>query len=74
MTGEQEALVEQVVSAHRERSALGEIRESPAYCDLDEEGRLAAFDRSLEARAMEAALDPTGLSTTARAILARIRR
>lgn len=70
---EREALIEAVVTAHRPRDPHGEIRPSAAFFDLDEEGRRAAFDAALEARAMEAALDPQGLSTTARAVLARIR-
>ena len=35
---------------------------------------MEAFELAAELRAMEAALDPEGLSTTARAVLARIRR
>ena len=68
-----DALVEEVVSAYRERDAFGEVRSSAAFHDLDEEGRLRAFRDAMEARSMEAALDPEGLSTTARAILGRIR-
>jgi hypothetical protein len=68
-----DALVEEVVTAYRERSVFGEIRPSPAFYDLDEEGRLRAFEEANRARAMEAALDPQGLSTTAHALLAKIR-
>jgi hypothetical protein len=70
---EREALIEAVLTAHRPRDPHGEIRPSAAFHDLDADGRAAAFDAALEARAMEAALDPDGLSTTARAVLARIR-
>lgn len=68
-----EALVEEVVSAYRERSVFGEIRPSPAFYDLDDDGRLRAFEEANRARAMESALDPQGLSTTAHALLARIK-
>ncbi|MEQ1571438.1 MAG: hypothetical protein ABMA64_37775 [Myxococcota bacterium] len=68
-----ESLIEQVVSAYRERSGRGEIRSAPAWHDLDEAGRVAAFDRTVAARRLEAAVDPDGLSSTARAVLARLR-
>jgi hypothetical protein len=48
-------------------------RAHPAWQDLDQAGRLEAFEATRAARALEAALDPEGLSTTARAVLARIR-
>jgi hypothetical protein len=67
-----EALIEEVVSAHRERDAFGEIRPSAAFFDLTADDRVQAFEAALEARAMEAALDPGGLSTTARALLRRL--
>lgn len=66
-------LIEQVASAHRERDALGTIRAPPAFHDLDDEGRRASFEVALANRTMEAALDPEGLSSTARAVLARLR-
>jgi hypothetical protein len=70
---EKSVLIEQVVSAYRARDPQGEIRSSPAFFDLDVEGRNEAFEATLASRAMEAALDPDGLSTTARALLARIK-
>jgi hypothetical protein len=75
MTTEAEtaALIEEVASAYRERDAHGVIQSSPAFHDLDAGQRLHAFDVAVRARALEAALDPANLSTTARAILARIR-
>ena len=66
-------LVEQVASAWRERDAHGRVRAHPAWHDLDESGRREAFDIASRLRALEAALDPDGRSTTARAVLARIR-
>lgn len=72
MTPEEEILVEAVTTAHRERGPGGELRAHPAWHDLGDEGRAAAFERTVVQRRLEAALDPEGLSTTARAVLARI--
>lgn len=67
-------LIEQAASAFRPRDPRdGRARPHPAWLDLDEAGRQAAFDEAARARRLEAALDPAGLSTTARAVLARIR-
>jgi hypothetical protein len=70
---DREALIEAVAGAFRARDPLGNVRGHPAFYDLDEEGREEAFRVAQRQRAMEAALDPEGLSTTARAVLARIR-
>jgi hypothetical protein len=70
--GERALRIERVVSAYRERSGRGEIRSAPEWHDLDEEGRTEAYEQALVARTLEAAADPEGLSSTARAILARI--
>jgi hypothetical protein len=70
---EREALVEAVAGAWRPRDPTGEIRAHPAWHDLDAAGREEAFDLARRLRALEAALDPEGLSTTGRAVLARIR-
>ena len=67
-----ELLIEQVVSAHRQRDPDQHIEAHSAWHDLDAEGRRAAFERTLQQRRVEAALDPEGLSTTARAVLARL--
>lgn len=67
-----EALIEQVVGAFRERDADGNIKFSPAWHDLDDAERQQAFEETQRQRRLEAALDPEGLSSTARAILARI--
>lgn len=66
-------LIEQVVSAWRPRDADGGVRAHPAWHDLDPADRVEAFDETLRQRALEAALDPQGLSTTAHAVLRRIR-
>lgn len=65
-------LIEQVAGAYRPPSR-DELRYHPAWHDLDDAGRLEAFERARKLRTLEAALDPDGLSTTARAVLARIR-
>ncbi len=65
-------LIEAVVSAYRERRR-GRVLAAPEWHDLDEADRLVAFDRTLAQRRLEAALDPWGCSSTAAALLGRIR-
>lgn len=72
MTRDEEELLEQVTSAHRARRVDGSIASHPAWHDLDEAGRREAFEQTVLQRKLEAALDAEGLSTTARALLARI--
>lgn len=72
-TPEQEALIEAAAGAWREPDPRGGLRHHPAWWDLDEAGRRAAFEVARQNRTLEAALDPQGLSTTARAVMARIR-
>jgi hypothetical protein len=69
---ERETVIEAVCSAHRERDPHGALRFHPAWYDLDEAGRLAAADSAAELRRVEAALDPEGLSATARRVLSFI--
>jgi hypothetical protein len=69
---EREQLIERVVSAWRPRGADGSILTLPEWHDLELEDRRAAFAAAVSARAIEAVLDPGGLSSTARAVLARI--
>jgi len=69
---EREVLIEQAVSAWRERSPRGELRPHPAWHDLDAAGRLAVYRETVLQRALEAALDLRGLSTTGRAVLDRL--
>ena len=64
--------VEQVASAHRPQHG-DELRYHPAWHDLDASGRQRAYEAGRQLRALEAALDPDGLSAAARAVLARIR-
>jgi hypothetical protein len=70
---DREALIEALAGAYRARDPHGAITSHPAFHDLDDAGRLEAFDTAQRLRLLEAALDPQGLSTTARAVLARIR-
>ena len=69
----EDELIEQVAGAWRPESR-DELRYHPAWHDLDAAGRTRAYDLARAVRPLEAALDPDGLSTTARAVLARIRR
>jgi hypothetical protein len=71
---EREATIAAATTAYRARDASGGILTDPAWLDLDEEGRRVAFDRAEALRRLEAALDLRGLSSTGRAVLARIRR
>jgi hypothetical protein len=70
---EREALVEEAAGAWRQ-AAPGAVRPHPAWADLDTVGRLEVYEITRVLRRLEAALDPEGLSTTARAVLARIMR
>ena len=70
---DREALIEALAGAYRARDPHGAITSHPAFHDLDDEGRIEAFEMAQRLRVLEAALDPEGLSTTARAVLARIR-
>ncbi len=73
MTGpdDEDLLIEQVAGAYRP-VARAELRYHPAWHDLGPDARERAFERARALRALEAALDPDGLSTTARAVLDRI--
>jgi hypothetical protein len=71
---DEQSQIEQLTSAHRERSALGELRFASVFYDLSPEARESAFELTVLQRALEAAQDAEGLSTTARAVLARIER
>lgn len=68
-----ETSIEEVVSAFRDRDPRGQIVSAPAFHDLEPEERERAFRETLLQRTLESALDAQGLSTTAHAVLARIR-
>jgi hypothetical protein len=72
-TPDEEALIEAAAGAWRPRTPDGELRFHPAWWDLNEEGRRAAYDAGCANRALEAALDPAGLSATGRAVMSRVR-
>lgn len=72
MNPDTEALVEQVAAAWRPRVRDGGVKSHPAWHDLPPADRERAARLAAAQRELEAALDPDGLSTTARAVLARI--
>ena len=72
MTEEEEVQLEAATTAFRQRDVSGRIQPSPAWWDLSPEERERLFERQMEARLVEAAVDPDGLSSTARAVLGRI--
>jgi len=69
---EDRTLIEQVVSAWRDRGVRGDIRPSPAFFDLEPAGRVEAFEQTVLQRRLEAAADPQGRSSTVRALLDRL--
>jgi hypothetical protein len=69
---ERERMIEEAASAWRPRGRHG-VHPHPAWADLDAAGRRQAYELARATRRLEAALDAEGLSTTARAVLARIR-
>lgn len=66
-------LLEEAVSAYRERSASGRILPSPAWWDLSAESREQLFRRQLQSRILESALDRDGRSTTVKSVLNRLK-
>jgi hypothetical protein len=74
MTDEpRDLLIEEAVSAFRERNAWGRILPSPAWLDLPPADREVLFERQLASRRIERALEPNLRSSTIRAVLARLR-
>ena len=72
MSDDEQTLIEEVAGAWRPRDPR-RVTPLPAFMDLSEDGRAAAFEVAIEARQMEAALDSEGYSSTVRAVLDRIR-
>jgi len=66
-------LIEEAVSAFRERNTWGRVLPSPAWRDLAPADREALFERQLDSRIIERALDRNGRTSTVRAILGRLR-
>ena len=73
MSAERDALIEQVVSAHRPPDPRGGLAPLAAFHDLTEGEREQAFNEAIAQRALEAAVDPHGQSVAVRRVLARIR-
>ncbi len=71
-TPERDALIEAAASSFRAREVSGRILPSPDWADLQPEDRDALFDLQLASRRLERAAHRRGLSSTARAVLARI--
>lgn len=69
---ERAALLEAVTTARRDVRSDGRVVAAPAWHDLDAAARAEAFEATLAQRRLEAAAHPAGLSTTARAVLARL--
>lgn len=67
-------LIEEVAGAWRPAPIGDELRYHPSWHDLDAAARVRAYERACALRTAEAALDAEQLSSTARAILARIAR
>ncbi len=70
---EVELLIEVATTAWRPLSPSGRVRSHPAWADLDPAGRVAAYEATRLLRRLEAARDHGGLSSTSKAVLARLR-
>lgn len=73
MTRDEDLLVEKTLTSYRRRALDGSVQPSPAWADLSPALRLTAFDEATKLRKIERALDSGGMSSTAQAVLARIR-
>lgn len=73
MTREELDLLEEALGAWRPRDLDGAVRGHPAWHDLDDAARRRAYAETTRLRALEAAIDPDGLSSTGHAVLRRIR-
>jgi hypothetical protein len=69
---DRQVLIERVVGAHRATDPFERLKPEPAFYDLDDTGRREAYTLAVKTRLLEAALDDEGLSSTGRAVLARI--
>lgn len=67
------SVLEQATTAFRPRGPDGEVAAHPAFWDLDAAGRVRLHEELELLRTLEAALAPDRLSSTGRAVLARIR-
>ena len=71
---ERDRLIEAAVSAWRPVDLDGRTRPHPAWADLSEADRRRVHRETELQRRIEGALDPDGLSSTARAVLRRVAR
>ena len=72
MDDAKDLLIEEAVSAFRERNSWGRILPSRAWWDLAPGDRVALFERQLASRIIERAAGPDGRSATVRAVLGRL--
>jgi hypothetical protein len=68
---DESSLIEEVAGAFRPRDPRT-LASLPAWHDLSADGREQAYELSAQMRAVEAALDRDGYSSTVRAVLDRI--
>jgi hypothetical protein len=69
-----DTLIEAALTPHRERDRDGRLIPPPAWWDLAPDQLDVLYERQAEARLLESAIDPRGLSGTARAVMARLGR
>lgn len=69
---ERDALIEQAVTAYRERDVEGRVVPPPAWWDLAAGDLDELYRRQVQQRALERALDPGGANATIAAVLARM--
>ena len=69
---QEEILLEEAVSAYRERTTSGRILSSPAWWDMPVESRELLFAKQLQSRVVERAVSSDGMSSTVRSIFNRI--
>jgi len=73
MSDPNEILIEEALSAYRERTSSGRILASPAWSDLTEAMREELYRRQLQSRLIESSLAPDGMSSTVRSVLSRLK-
>jgi hypothetical protein len=71
---EQNTLIEASLTAHRQRDADGRLLPPPEWWDLAPDALDELYRRQLQSRELERLIDPRGLSSTIRAVRARLVR
>jgi len=69
---ELERLLEAATSASRQRDTAGRLIPSADWLDLDPAQRVVLFERQMEARLVERAVDEERLSSTAREVIEHV--